>query len=680
MGKFTSFFSKNSFKRNLTFLIVEGVLIVAVISSGFVALGSIGAIKTTTTPKSLSVSNSRVASPPEEAISLTEYSIPPFIQSEEMWGASRQNPRANDEYEIPVGVTYDKDDFLPKTAEPAPVLDTWIRRGLSNEEELMFTSLQGLVNSRQPRIYTSPADPKETGTAWQNILNIKFNKPGDPYELINKYKDEIRGWIVYDDSNITVIDTANLACTMASVERGVAISPKLLDKVAKFNLPIIADLRGEFNDKWEIYEWMFDNYASRTSDKAIIGINPNGVYGFVRDYAMAVKACIIWLDPVMAEDCVQMDKYMKRMVQDGATYLGWWPQEQEGVMYAADFGVVTLAADWSQNLSYFSGSRTKPLKQKDGFVPLTDAQIKAPKVYVAFLQSDGDNMQYMQGRMLSAWLQEERGEFPLAWTTTPCAAVLAPDIWNFYAKSMNASNDMLVSGPSGFGYFYPQRWVVPNEGADRDLYPFVASPGLAKHINKTDKLMGELGMKTITVWNSSDGAMTRQTKNGVNYLQFFADNMPSIMGITQQEYDLETEKHPEYSGPALKWDFTDSSNVYKSRQQLDWRHQNIALLTGKNGNKFMSHHLAAAYDESADGLKFVARKCIQDWDGKSPLYIGLQGVPWAELGGMTVFQGVQQYINLLTPSAEFIRVDQMLDAQKRLVENGYYKQLQDANR
>ena len=680
MGKFTSFFAKNSFKRNITFLIVEGVLVVAIAVSGLVVVSSVGSIKTKTTQ--MNVSTARVSSPvaSETSFLVPGYSIAPYIAPEEIKGYSRVNPRTNDKYELPVGVSYDKDDFLPKTAEPAAVLDTWVQRDLSNEEQLMFTSLQGLVNSRQPRIYTSPASPTETGNAWQNILNLKFNEPGDPYELINKYKSEIRGWIIYDDSNITVIDTANLACTMAGVERGVAISPKLLDKVAKFDLPIIADLRGEFSDKWEIYEWMFDNYASRTSDKAIIGINPNGVYGFIRDYAMAVKSCIIWLDPVMAEDCIQMDKYMKRMVQDGATYLGWWPQEQEGVRYAADFGVVTLAADWSANLSYFSGSRTQPIKQKDGFVPLADAQLTQPKVYVALLQSDGDNMQYMQGRMLSAWLQQERGDFPLAWTSTPCSAVLAPDIWNFYASTMNAQNDMLISGPSGFGYFYPQRWVVPNEGENRELYPFVASQGLARHINKTDKLMAELGMKTITVWNSSDGAMTRQIKNGVNYLQFFADNMPSLIGITQQESDGGTEKDSNYIGDSPKWDFTDSSNIYKGKQQLDWRHQNLALMTGKNGNKFISHHLAAAYDESAEGLRSVARKCIQDWDGETPLYIGLQGVPWAELGGMTVFQSVQQYINLLTPSAEFIRLDQMLDAQTRLIEKGYYKQLQDANR
>jgi len=71
---------------------------------------------------------------------------------------------------------------------------------------------------------------------------------------------------------------------------------------------------------------------------------------------------------------------------------------------------------------------------------------------VAFVMSDGDNIQWLQGGWRSdEWYgSPDRGAVPIGWTFAPAMESLAPVILD-WAKSNATANDTFVAGPSGAG-------------------------------------------------------------------------------------------------------------------------------------------------------------------------------------------------------------------------------------
>lgn len=90
----------------------------------------------------------------------------------------------------------------------------------------------------------------------------------DPFDLIDKYKSDIHGAIVYD---IQVPDTINLASTMAGISDAVLATE---DRAQRFNIPVLEDLRGRFRDKHEVYEHALRNVWPNVTDRLITAIKP----------------------------------------------------------------------------------------------------------------------------------------------------------------------------------------------------------------------------------------------------------------------------------------------------------------------------------------------------------------------------------------------------------------------
>jgi hypothetical protein len=55
------------------------------------------------------------------------------------------------------------------------------------------------------------------------------------------------------------------------------------------------------------------------------------------------------------------------------------------------------------------------------------------------------------------WDDPARGKVPINWTSTPLLLDAAPAILDHYRRTAT-DNDLLVSGPSGVGYFYADAW------------------------------------------------------------------------------------------------------------------------------------------------------------------------------------------------------------------------------
>lgn len=175
------------------------------------------------------------------------------------------------------GLDWPADRALPSFPDIAEEIEYAELSALSGDEQLLLTSLEGLVNRQQPRLYLDwPQLSDKSDDAVNQAWLEQFERNGvqsvdvtsDPFDLIDKYKSIIRGAIVYD---VQVPDTINLASTMAGVSDAVLATE---DLARRFNIPILEDLRGRFRDKYEVYEHAYQSVWPNVTDRLITAIKP----------------------------------------------------------------------------------------------------------------------------------------------------------------------------------------------------------------------------------------------------------------------------------------------------------------------------------------------------------------------------------------------------------------------
>lgn len=384
------------------------------------------------------------------------------------------------------------------------VNDVYTDSKVKQEENVLFTTLKGLVNKTKPRIYSYNND-EEGKYNWLNSLGLGYADVSDNWSLITKYRKSISGIVIYDEEQM---DTMNLATTIASVKGGIVAAPALVAKLtaAPYNLPILADLRGQFTDKISVYQYMYTNYWSQVTHKVLMGLNPQTFFGNVRDYAAAVGTATIWLDPSVAAEKTLLDQFLSGMPAGSGIYMGWWPDEGVGVTEASIYGVSTCASDWSENLTVFGGtSRTVNVK------PVPNKPVLDNKIYVSLIVSDGDNLQYLEHKLKTIWDSPNRGQVPIGWTVSPVMLDAMPGVLN-YLYNTATKNDCLISGPSGVGYTYPNYWT-------NQTY-------LDSFVKLSDNYMNRAGLKVATIWNTILGGINDNVGNS------FAINAPSLLGLT----------------------------------------------------------------------------------------------------------------------------------------------------
>ena len=462
-----------------------------------------------------------------------------------------------------------------------------VQQNNSSAEMYLFASLKGIVNRTQPRIFSYEGDAFAEGPhTWLQSLGLGWTEPTSKWDLITKYRPEISGLIVYDPAQI---HTVNLATMLAKERKALIASPLLLDRLtaAPYNLPILLDLRGQFTNKLQVYETIFDKYWPKLDHRLLIGLNPDAHKAALREYATALGAGVIWLDPKIAGESELLNKFLASMPA-GSNFMGWWPEEEPGVTRASTFGISTIASDWATNLTVHSGMpRTVNIK------PIPPKPALQNKIYVAFILSDGDNLQYVEHLMRKLWNNPDRGSVPIGWTLSPAMLDAMPGALNFYWQS-STTNDNLISGPSGYGYAYPNK--------------FPDQTSLDRFVAKTEDYNRRAGFRVVTIWNTITGGINQ------NVGESFATNAPSLLGLTAQN-----------TGGGL--------TIYN--QSLPGMALSCNYCTNEQA---MKDHIATA----ASG-----------WDGTSPRFVIIQAQPWSDVKP-TDFKNVA---NSLGADYEVVRPD-----------------------
>ena len=127
-----------------------------------------------------------------------------------------------------IGSAFAQDEpIFPALPAPADTLDAiyYDDKELSGGEVVMLATLQGIVNSSQPRIYL--LRHRFGGrTEWADRIGIdtRLYGPKQLYWLVGKYRNEIKGLVVY--STEKSLHYRNLACTIAGLKGAIAVTPE----------------------------------------------------------------------------------------------------------------------------------------------------------------------------------------------------------------------------------------------------------------------------------------------------------------------------------------------------------------------------------------------------------------------------------------------------------------------
>ena len=389
--------------------------------------------------------------------------------------------------------------FLPTLTPPAATIECISMDGIPTTEQTLFTSLEGIVNQTQPRlaVVTTSAEGE---FAWLTIHNLNYatNYFGDPFQAVLDYETNVTGLVVYDP---TKWDTLNLATTISGLKQELVCDPSLLHTLtnAPYNLAVKDDLRGKFSSKNAVYGYLYTNYWPQCTHRLIAGLDTNNLWN-LRDYAIAMKMAVVWLDPTITADANTLSPFISQMTPVSGVYLGFWPNEGGDMNWIGSYGIPVMASDDFDNASLYGG-----VTSQISVPPIPPTPTLQNKIYVSLTMSDGDNAQFDEHRMKELWNSAWRGATPIGWTIQPLLADFDPAMMNYY-WSTATTNDCLVAGPSGASYAHVEYW---------------SSSNLAAYTEASNPYLQHTGIRAVTVWDTVSTATA----------DAYATNCPTLLGI-----------------------------------------------------------------------------------------------------------------------------------------------------
>jgi hypothetical protein len=508
---------------------------------------------------------------------------------------------------ISEGIAWPTGQALPIFATPAAPLDTVVVQDLSKDEQIMVSSLQGLVNRKQPRILLLDARAGEGRDTWAETMGLETRPPADGYELVAKYAGEVAGVVLYDPAKSP--HYRNLAGTVAGQKRALPVTPAILGRLKERGIDLItvADLSGlKFSTPLEIYGHLYEEYWPKCGKRMLVSANPEGDFHHTRDIAAAVGAAVVWLDNRIPAEREQMRKFFGDMKAGEAIVLGWYSTERSGITTASEFGIGTLPADHFMSGSVFAGVDHRI------HIPAVPKKPKLDdKVHVAVFISDGDNIQYTQHAMRMFWDRAEsiRGKVALNWTISPGLVDIAPGIMNYYYQTATPL-DCFATGPSGLGYLMPFN-TLKEPGAPVGEYTKDKAM-MDAYSRLTETYLQRSGLRVMTIW---DNASPMQRAS-------YERHCRNLYGATVQN-------------------FRDVPSVEGSVENRRLRFDKLVV------------PYAGSYEHISGSMKREIRR----WDGKSPAFLAYQVDIWGEMKPDRILELRNEMDREFPGKVSFVRAD-----------------------
>jgi hypothetical protein len=363
----------------------------------------------------------------------------------------------------------DQTDRLIPAFQLPQHLDVYDIRTASHEVQLSVATLVGLINRPQPRIYLLGRDDDAfwLKEAFDSIPQTISSLANDAIlkALLATYRSKLQGLIIYDPD---FSDSINIATMLAGQQDAMIVSPEQAGELRQppYELPLLADLRRyRWKSRIQAYRWAQQYLLKNANPRLIAGMNPD-IAVAIRPFLVATRTFIYWLDPRnflpnpwagwMSE--LGLMRSILNALPPQVAHLGWFINEGTGVTLASKAAKLVFATDYMSNLEVWTSVQSsfpvaKPTLEEQR------SESPAAKVYLSFTLSEGDNLQYIQERMLHLWRDPARGSLPIGWAISPALVEAAPGMAAYYAQTATA-HDEFVAGPSGAGYMFPSRWPL----------------------------------------------------------------------------------------------------------------------------------------------------------------------------------------------------------------------------
>jgi putative glycoside hydrolase with GxGYxYP motif/GxGYxY motif-containing protein len=399
-------------------------------------------------------------------------------------------------------------------------LDVYDIRNASKEVQLSVTTMTGVINRQQSKVYLLANDD---AAFWLNevfaqvphdISDIEGNDVLDA--LLNSYRGYIQGLIVYDPN---CVDSINVATMLAGQRDSIVVSPALAGALQgpPHQLPVVADLRiYQWKNRIQAYSWAESNLLKSAAPNLVAGLDPK-IPGALRSFLVATRTFIYWLDarnclPDIQNGWISERGLMQRILKTfppGTIHPGWLIDEGRGIRITSKAAMPVLASDHFNNVEVWTSMQNvqdlaEDLGRAEEVGLVGDPGLEgdpsragvnpaptdgAPRAYVSFTISDGDNVQYDQHRMARLWGDPVRGSIPIGWTISPALLQVAPPLAAYYMRTATP-DDELIAGPSGAGYMLPSNW--PEEQ-------------LAAFLKLTGELMQAMKLSVVEVLDTGLG-------------------------------------------------------------------------------------------------------------------------------------------------------------------------------
>ncbi|MFB6342752.1 PA14 domain-containing protein [Saccharicrinis sp. FJH62] len=312
---------------------------------------------------------------------------------------------------------------------------------MTESERFAIQTLQGNLAKEKPMILRDIQGHKEIVQQYDIVIDDTYytNFTG----LLTKFANRIDGYILCNSKDVS----SNVAVSLAGILNGVAIPTDIEYKAKAAGLAMLVDARGH-DERWALV-----NYKDMFSKTIATYQAPDNRWTYVGDYSVYNNALQFWHEDVHSSLC----NYVYSSMDSGATFMGWGPDEYKTIKALSETSHVMHPSDFAANLSTLSNIPCQLTKQKDQVKPFKSVE----NVHtVCFVMSDGDNVQWLLGshNSTTTWRNPNQARLSLGWTISPALAELAPIVYNKYVENMQSTEqgrNLLISGPSGRGYFFP---------------------------------------------------------------------------------------------------------------------------------------------------------------------------------------------------------------------------------
>ncbi|MFZ4506319.1 MAG: hypothetical protein ACOYON_01310 [Fimbriimonas sp.] len=301
---------------------------------------------------------------------------------------------------------------------------------LSPAEQVLAITAQGLANQKSLRVWM------RTGGIGALLEPRVGASVATPWEVVDSIRPRVRGVIVYRLGTPSL----NVATSLCGPLNAVALDESLLAEAAKHRLTVLRDVRGQ--NEQDLLAAEPSLFARGIAVEQVLD-KPS----HLRDLAVARHA-FTFDSPTSA-----WRTQVARQLGPNAKVYGWGRDEFTWIADLARGGAVGVPADWSLNLSALQHMKVPIRRPKYAKIP----KPKTPHRTIAFVISDGDNIQWLGGNFAldrGFWASPHRGKIPISWEVAPILADDAPAILGYLYKTAT-KNDDFITGPGLPSYTFP---------------------------------------------------------------------------------------------------------------------------------------------------------------------------------------------------------------------------------